>query len=169
MTIIIKERPNLIDRKGIGGEFCIQIYNEDGTCPPPVFQENLVVDAGIKHLGDILAGIETTNLDLAYIEPGEGTSDTTVGMTDTEDVLEGTPTDRLAATSQTRSTSSPFEVTISAFINSTDYTRPQTITELNVFFGPQTGGDLFARGKLSTPVALTGSATATISYSIVFR
>ena len=128
---------------------------------------NIIVDNGIKRIGDILAGIETTDIDLGFLEPGSGSTTPVIGDTDTETPL--TPADRLAATSQTRSAVTPFEVVISTFISSTKYTRPQTINELVVFFTPDETGDAFARGLLSTPITLEANDTATISYGHVFR
>ena len=128
---------------------------------------NIIVDNGIKRIGDILAGIETTDIDLGFLEPGSGTTTPVIGDTDTETPL--TPADRLAVTLQTRSAVTPFEVVVSTFISSTKYTRPQTINELVVFFTPDETGDAFARGLLSTPITLEANDTATISYGHVFR
>lgn len=128
---------------------------------------NIITDVGIKHIGDILAGDESTNIDLAFMEPGSGTTPAAIGDTDTETPL--TPADRLAATNQTRATASPFEVVIEAFVSSTKYTRPQTINELCVFFGPDESGDLFARGVLSSGITLNTNDTATLTYGFVFR
>lgn len=173
MTIKIIERKYKIisnspyDRPDIGGKFGIQVTRADGTIEDKIYVNNLIVDVGIKHLGDILAAIETTNIDLGFLEPGSGTTAAVIGDTDTETPL--TTADRIAATTQTRSATSPFEVVISAFINSTKYTRPQTINELCVFFTPDETGDLFARGILSAGIVLNAGDTATISYGIIFR
>lgn len=128
---------------------------------------NIIPDVGIIHIGDILAGVETINIDIAFIEPGSGTTTPVIGDTDTETPL--TTADRLPVTAQTRSSTTPFEVVVSAFIASTKYTRPQTINELVVFFGPDESGDIFARGLLSAPITLNANDTATISYGTIFR
>ena len=154
------------DTPRIGGEFCLTVYHEDGTVSTS-YPKNLIVDAGIKRLGDILAAIESTDVDLGFMEPGSGTTTPVIGDTDTETPL--TPADRLAATLQTRASASPFHVTIETFVNSTKYTRPQTINELCVFFTPDETGVLFARGKLDTAITLNANDVATLTYSILFR
>lgn len=167
MTTKHNEIKTPFDRENIGGKFCVEVTRADGTIEDKVYVNNIITDIGIKHLGDILAGIETTDIDLGFIEPGSGTTEPAITDSDTETPL--TTADRIAATTQTRSTSSPFEIIISAFINSTKYTRPQTINELVIFFTPDETGDIFARGKLSAGITLNAGDTATISYGVVFR
>src|SRR3990172_13042495 len=128
---------------------------------------NLIPDAGIKHIGDILIGDEVTNIRLLYMEPDSGSTDPAVGNTDTETAL--TPADRLAITLDTRNTVSPFEIILETFVSSTKYTRPQTIRKLAVFWGPDETGDLFAIGKLATPVTLNTNDTATLTYAFIWR
>jgi len=128
---------------------------------------NILTDVGLKHLGDILVGTEVTNLTLGFIEPGSGTTTPVVGDTDTETAL--TPADRLAATVLSRGGSSPFEVVVESFITSTKYTRPQTINELAIFFGPDESGDIFARGLLAVGVTLNANDTASILYGFIWR
>jgi len=154
-------------RDVLGGEFSIVVHKKNGDTKVQV-AKNIITDVGIKHLGDILAGFETTDIDLGFIEPGEGTTEPAIGDTDTEDELEGSPTARIAVTAQSRQSSSPFEISIEGFIDSGDYTRPQTISELCVFFTP-VGGVLFARALLATPELLSTSDTVTINYSLTFR
>jgi len=154
-------------RKILGGTFTIKVFRQGGDIEIGC-ANNLIVDVGIAQLGDILAGVETTDIDLGFIEPGEGLTTPAPGDTDTEDELEGSPTARLAATVQARNASTPFEVSIEAFLDTAAYTRPQTINEMCVFFTP-VGGTLFARGLLDTPVTLNTGDTATINYSIVFK
>ena len=156
-----------LERARIGGEFWVDLVRANGEALDRVFAPNIIVDNGIKQLGDILANNVSTDLDLEFIEPGEGTTAPVIGDIDIEDPLD--PAERLAATSQTRSATTPFEVVISAFINSTKYTRPQIITELAVYFADDPSGIMFARGKLVTPITLNASDTATISYGILFR
>ena len=140
------------------------------TTDKTVYGYNLIPDVGIKHLGDMLIGAETTDIDLAFIEPGEGSTAPVIGDIDVEDALEGSPHPaRLPETNQTRSVTTPFEVEISAFVGSTDYTRPQTISELTVWFNDDPGTKMFARAILGAPVALTGTDTATLIYGIIFR
>jgi len=131
---------------------------------------NLIPDVGITKLGDILIGDETTDLDLAFLEPGEGTTPPVIGDTDVEDPLEGSPHPaRLPQTAQTRAASSPFEVEISAFIDTGDYDRPQTISELTVWWNDDPGTKLFGRAILGSSVEITGVDTATLIYGIIFR
>jgi len=154
------------DHIGIAGQFRAIVHNlgePDYICIAP----NIIVDVGIKHLGDVLNGDETTNIAFAFMEPGSGTTTPVIGDTDTETPL--TPADRMPVTNVTRSTTSPFEVTAELFLATGDYTRPQTINELVVFFGPDETGDIFARGVLTTPVALNTGTTVTLQYSIIFR
>jgi len=150
------------------GRFTITVYEGDKVVNQQV-ADNMVVDAGIKHLGDILAGVETTNLDLAYIEPDAGVTDPDIGDTDIETPVDGTDLDRLPASAQTRAALSPYEVEISAFIGTTKWVRPFTINKMAVFFGPDETGDLFAIGLLDTPVTITGTQAATITYGVVAR
>jgi hypothetical protein len=128
---------------------------------------NILVNVGLIQLGDILTGAEATNIDIGYIEAGSGTTTPDITDIDTETPL--TPADRLAATVQTRATSSPYEIVIEAFINSTKYTRPQDINNLNIFFTPDETGTLFARGVLGSTITLNAGDTATISYGFVWR
>lgn len=149
------------------GKFVVKVFDQNGKLKDMTYGYNLVPDVGIKHLGDILAGVETTNLALAYIECGSGTTTPVIGDTDTETPL--TTADRLATTSVTRSATSPFEVTAETFISSTKYSRPASINEVCVFFAPDETGDLFARGLLDATITLNANDTATIAYSLVFR
>ena len=162
----VDQKIKIQEQARIGGEFTVTVYPVEGI---PVIGKcrNIITDVGIKHLGDILAAVESTNIDLGFIEPGDAT--TIPGIADIDIGAGLAPADRLPATTQTRSSGSPFEVTISAFINSTKYTRPATIKELAIYFTPDESGDIFARGKLDTPVSLPTNATATIAYSILFR
>jgi len=112
---------------------------------------NIIPDVGIKTLGDILVGDEVTDFDLAFIEPGSGTTTPVVGNTDVETALAGSPTPaRLAFTTQDRAAASPFEVEIAAFVSTGDYTRPQTINELTVWWNDDPGTKLFGRAVLAT-------------------
>ncbi len=154
-------------RHALAGGFTIVVHRAKTGQNETYHTKNLIVDVGLAQLGDILAGNETTDIDLGFIEPDEGVSVPVITDTDTEDPLD--PADRLAATVQSRSSVSPFEVVIQTFIVSTKYTRPQTISKLNVFFTPDETGTLFAAGLLDTPVTLTGSDTATLTYGIVLR
>lgn len=128
---------------------------------------NILTNIGLQHMGDILAGIETTDIDIGFIEAGSGTTTPAIGDTDTETPL--TTADRLAAASQTRSSTSPYHVTIEGFINSTKYTRPQTINELCIFFTPDETGDLFARGVLPSGIVLNSGDTAQLTYAFIWR
>ncbi len=151
----------------VGGKFTVVVHRAKTGQNETYYAHNLIPDVGIKHLGDILAGAETTDIDLGFMEPGEGSTAPANTDTDTQDPLD--PADRLAQTLQSRSSTTPFEVVIQTFISSTKYTRPQTITELCVFFTPDETGVLFARGLLTTPVTLTGSDTATLTYGLIFK
>ena len=148
------------------GYMQIIVDHPDGTFDV-VHGYNILPDTAIKHLGDILANVNTTETDLAFMEPGSGTTTPAITDTDTETPL--TPADRLAVTQVTRGTATPFEVVAETFISSTKYTRPQTINELVVFFEPDETGDIFARGVLGTGIILNANDTATINYSFVFR
>ncbi len=153
-------------RSALGGTFTVEV-KDNGKVINKQSIDNLIVDVGVAQLGDVLAAIETTDIDLGFIEPGFGSTEPDVTDTDIEDSI--VPEDRLAATAQTRAAASPFEIEISAFINSTKYTRPFTIRELAVFFTPDDTGTLFAHGKLTTAITITGTNTVTITYGIVFR
>jgi len=152
-------------KEKLAGKFWIEVTDPDGTVRRSE-TPNLIVDNGIKRLGDILAAVEATNISLGYIEPGS--SATAPAPTDTDTGSALTPADRLPST-LSRNSVSPFDVTVSAFISSTKYTRPQTIRELCVFFPPDETGTMFARGVLVTPITLNSGSTATISYGIIFR
>lgn len=149
------------------GKLCVTVYDKNGCVVDRRYGYNIITDVGIKHLGDILANVNTTQTDIAFMEPGSGTTTPTINDTDTETPL--TPADRLPVTQVTRSNVSPFEVTAEAFISSTKYDRPQTINELCIFFEPDETGDLFARGVLSNGILLDVGNTATLTYSLIFR
>jgi len=151
----------------MGGEFALTVHRMTTDTWEFYNTHNLIVDLGIRHLGDILTAAESTDIDLGFIEPGSGTTAPDLSDTDTETPI--TPADRLATTLQSRATVSPFEITLETFIGSSKYTRPFTINEMCVFFTPDETGDLFARGKLDTPVTITGTDTVTISYAFLFR
>ncbi len=154
-------------RSALAGSFTVVVHRAKTGQNETYHVKNLIVDAGIAQLGDILAGLETTDIDLGFMEADEGVSTPLISDTDTEDPLD--PADRLAATVQSRASVSPFEVVITTFISSTKYDRPQTISKLNVFFTPDETGTLFAAGLLDAPVTLAGSDTATLTYGIVLR
>jgi hypothetical protein len=109
---------------------------------------NIITDDGIIRLGDILAGVETTNTQIGYIEAGSGTTTPVVGDSALDVPLTGPGSGRRAVDTQTRSTSSPYEVVVSEFIDSNTYTRDQTINELGIFF-EASDNNMFARGVLA--------------------
>ena len=144
----------------------VTVNHPDGTFTR-VSGYNIVVDEGIKRLGDILADVETTDIALDFIEPGSGSTTPVIGDTDVETAL--TPADR-KPTSLSRSATTPFEVVASFFIASNVYlSRPQTIRELCVYFEDDPSGVMYARGLLATAITLNANDTATISYGVVFR
>ncbi len=163
VNIIVKPP---VEKARIGGVFGITVHRADGT-EEHQSVKNIIVTDGVKRLGDILAGVETTDIDLGFMEGGTSDQTPVVGDTDTVAPLTGSGSGRLAQIAQTRSVTTPFEVVITIFIDSVILTRPQTIKELCVFFTPS-NGDLFARGVLETPIVLNASDTATLTYSIVF-
>jgi hypothetical protein len=148
------------------GLLTVTIKNPDGKTKK-VQGYNILTDIGLKHLSDVLGGIDTTNTSVGFMEAGSGTTTPVIGDSDTETPL--TTADRLAVTLATRSTTTPFELVFETFINSTKYTRPQTINELVLFFTPDETGDIFARGVLAAGIALGAGATATLTYAIVWR
>ncbi len=143
----------------------VTVNHPDGTFTR-VSGYNIIVDEGIKRLGDILADVETTDIALNFIEPGSGVTTPAIGNTDTETPLTAATRN---ATVLTRSATTPFEVVASYFIPSTQYTRPQNINQLAVFFEDDPSGVMFALGLLSTTITLNANDTATISYGVVFR
>lgn len=148
------------------GRFQVVVHRANGKEETRIGY-NILVDNGIKRIGDILAAVNSTDIDLGFMEPDSGTTTPAIGDTDSETPL--TTADRLAATVQSRAASTPFEVVITTFINSTKYTRPQTINKLNVFFTPDETGDLFDSGLLASGIVLSGSDTATLTYGFIFR
>lgn len=149
------------------GKLEVTVHHPDGTTSTS-HGYNILTNVGLIHMSDILVGTETTNLDLAYMEPGsDGVTPVAIADLDLNNPL--TPTNRLPVTSQTRSATTPYEIVIQAFVGSTEYTRPQTINELAVFFGPDETGDIFCHGLLSAGVTLNVSDTATLTYGIVWR
>lgn len=156
-------------RARLGGRFIIEVKDKSGNVISHQECDNLIVNNGIKALGDILIGSKTTNLDLGFIEPDAGSTCITICDTDIETPVDACDLDRLTASAQTRDVCSPFAVTISGFIGTCKWTRPFTINKLSVFFGPDECGCMFAAGKLSCPVTVTGCNSATITYGIFFR
>jgi len=156
-------------RHGIGGHFTVVVHRAKTGRDETRHAKNIIVDAGIKHFGDILVGDETTDIDLGFIEPDAGVSVPAIGDTDTETHVDGGDEDRLAAVVQSRNSVSPFEVVIEGFIGSSKFSRPFTISKLNIFFTPDESGVMFASGLLDTPITVTGSDTVTLTYGIVLR
>jgi hypothetical protein len=154
----------------LGGKFKVQIYRKDGTPKEPVYCDNIIPNVAIQHLGDILAGVETTYIDLDYMEVGTGTTPAALGNTDTETPATGTNSGRRSILTKTRNASSPYDLVVDYFIASGDLTRPVTITEITVFWNGATAetGDICARGVLAVPQLLSAGETATISYGLIF-
>ena len=151
------------------GYLQVTVHHPDGT-DSIARGYNIIPDVGIKLWGDILANVETTDLDIAFMEPGEGTTTPVIGDIDVADELEGSPTPaRLAVTSVVRNVSTPFDVVAETFVTTSDYTRPQTINELTIWMNDDPATKLFARGVLGTGIVLNSGDTATLNYSLVFR
>ena len=148
------------------GKLEVTVNHIDGSKETTVGY-NILTNNGLTHMGDILTGAEVTNLDLGFIEAG--TSTTVASVFDTSVNSPLAPASRIAASVQSRATATPFEISIEGFIGATDYTRPQTITELGIYFTPDVTGDLFARGLLTTAIVLAVNDTATISYAMIWR
>ncbi len=150
------------------GKLMVEVHRGgDKSKTETVYGYNIIPDVSIQHIQDILDGTETTNLDIAFMEAGTGVTTPVIGDTDTETAL--TTADRLATTSVVTNATTPFDLVATTFINSTKYDRPQTITELCIFWAPDESGDLFARGLLASGIVLSGSDTATLTYGVVWR
>jgi len=154
----------LINRYGI---FTLKFYDENGNLKRTAKCHNIITNDGIKYLGDILIGVNTTDITLAYIELDSGA--TTPALTDTDSQTPLTPADRLPVTSASRNTVAPFEITLNLFVTSGTFTRPQTINKINVFFGPDETGTMFSSGKLGTAAILGVGESVSIAYSFIFR
>ena len=148
------------------GKLTVTVNSPNGKSKT-VHGYNIITNDGIKALNTVLGGTETTNTKIAFIEPGKSDTTPTINNTDIGSGL--TPVDRVAITTVTQGSSSPFALVFEAFLSSTKYTRSQTIKELAIYFGPDESGKMFARGVLGTAITLGNNATATLTYGLVFR
>ena len=151
------------------GVFTLKIFDSDGKLKHEQKTENIITNVGVYELGDLLIGAHTNTIN--YLSAGTGSTAAAVGNTDlvatcTQGGSSAATTVRKVVTSRVRSTNT---ITFSKFLDTTDYDRPATITELGVWFAPQATGDLFARGILNTAVVLSTGDTATLTYGILLR
>ncbi len=151
------------------GVFTLKVFDKDGNLKHEQKTENVITNAGVYELGDLMIGAHTNTIN--YLSLGTGSTAAAVANTDlvttcTQGGSSAANVVRKAVTSRTRSTNT---ITFSKFIDTTDYDRPATVTELGVWFAPLATGDLFARGLLNAPVTLASGDTATLTYGILLR
>tara|TARA_Y100001938_G_scaffold128710_1_gene182768 strand:+ start:23817 stop:24314 length:498 start_codon:yes stop_codon:yes gene_type:complete len=151
------------------GVFTLKVFDKDGNLKHQQETENIITNAGVYELGDLLIGAHTNTIN--YLSCGTGTAAPAVGDTDLNVTCQQGGSSSAAqvrkqVTSRTRTTNT---LTFSRLLASGDYDRPATISELGVWFAPQATGDLFARGLLNTTVTLASGDTATLTYGILLR
>ena len=147
------------------GHFNIKVYDENGNLKQEQNTENIITNAGINQLGDLMIASGTAYT-INYINVGTGTNTPAVGDTELQTVALGAT--RQVVTSRSRSNQT---LTFTLNISSSLYTRPITISELAVYFigSSGTNGAMFARGLLSTTVTLATNDTASVTYGVLLR
>ena len=147
------------------GHFNIKVYDVDGNLKEEQSTENIMTNAGINQLGDLMIASGTVYT-INYINVGTGTNTPAVGDTELQTVALGAT--RQVVTSRSRSNQT---LTFTLNISSSLYTRPITISELAIYFigSSGTNGAMFARGLLSTTVTLATSDTASVTYGVLLR
>lgn len=147
------------------GRFNIKVYDKEGNLKQEQSTENIITNAGINQLGDVMIAVGTVYT-VRYINVGTGTNTPAVGDTELQTVALGAT--RQVVTSRTRSNQT---LTFTLNISSGLYTRPITISELAVYFEGSSGtnGAIFARGLLSTTVTLATNDTASVTYGVLLR
>jgi len=147
------------------GRFNIKVYDKEGNLKQEQSTENIITNAGINQLGDVMIAVGTVYT-VRYINVGTGTNTPAVGDTELQTVALGAT--RQVVTSRARSNQT---LTFTLNISSGLYTRPVTISELAVYFDGSSGtnGAIFARGLLSTTVTLATNDTASVTYGVLLR
>lgn len=128
--------------------------------------DNHIMDQGVKKIMRILADVAETNKLL--IKMSVGTSATDPDLTNkTALVAEVGPAAKFTIGSFSVNTVFPFDLELTITIPDTEISRPTTIKELGVWFGPSGTEFLFARAVNATGVVLGVGQSVPVDYDLV--
>ncbi len=128
--------------------------------------KNHIMDQGIKKMGRILADVAET--DKLLIKISVGTSDATPDDTTlTALVAEVGPAAKFLIGSFTVNAVYPFDLELTTTIPDDEITRPETVKEIGIWFGPSGTEFLFARATDPTGVLLPVSTAVPIDYDLI--
>ncbi len=126
--------------------------------------KNHIMDAGIKKLGRNLA--DNTETDLLLISMSVGTSDATPDDT-TLTALVAEVGLKYTIGSFTVNSVYPFDLELNITVPDDEITRPETVKEIGVWFGPIGSEQLFARATDATGVLLPVATAVPIDYDLI--
>ena len=145
------------------GIFTIQSFDELGKLIETKEFTNTIMNEGMKKLLGILNGTITDDIVLKYIELGTGTTDP---VDRSRESLVTAIEDKIEITSGSIGTSYPFNVTRSVTISSSAITRPVTVKEIGVFFGPEDDEVMFARVVIEDGYVFASGSSNIITYGL---
>lgn len=126
--------------------------------------KNHIMDQGIKKMGRILADVSET--DKLLIAMSVGTSDATPDDT-TLTALVAEVGLKYTIGSFTVNAVYPFDLEVTTTIPDDEITRPETVKEIGIWFGPTGTEFLFARATDPTGVLLPESTAVPIDYDLI--
>ncbi len=126
--------------------------------------KNHIMDAGIKKMGRNLADVSET--DILLIAMSVGTSDATPDDT-TLTALVAEVGLKYTIGSFTVNSVYPFDLELNITIPDDEITRPETVKEIGVWFGPTGSEQLFARATDPTGVLLPVATAVPIDYDLI--
>ena len=125
--------------------------------------KNHIMDQGIKKMMRILA--DTGETDKILIAMSVGTSDTLPDDT-TLTALVAEVGQKYTIGSHSVNTVFPFDLELNITIPDDEITRPETVKEVGVWFGPSGTEFLFARATDATGVLLPASTAVPVKYDL---
>ena len=151
------------DKINIKGVVTIETFDKNGELIDTQRYENAIMNEGVKKLIGILNGTVTSDIKLAYLKLGTGTT----GPSDKTktDLVTGIES-KLEFTSGSIGTSFPFELNRAVTISATTISRPVTVKEMGVFFGPESGGKMFSRIVISAGFVFAANTSNVITYGL---
>ncbi len=126
--------------------------------------KNHIMDEGIKKMGRNLADVSET--DILLIKISVGTSDATPDDT-TLSALVAEVGDKYDIGSFSVNASYPFDLEVSTTIPDDEISRPETVKEIGIWFGPSGSEQLFARATDATGVLLPVDTAVPIDYDLI--
>ena len=126
--------------------------------------KNHIMDQGIKKMGRIIADVAET--DKLLIKMSVGTSDATPDDT-TLSALVAEVGAKYDIGSFTVNAVYPFDLEVATTIPDDEISRPETVKEIGIWFGPVGSEFLFARAVDSTGVLLPVDTAVPIDYDLI--